>query len=144
MFLYLICREWKNNPEIIQEWINFRSCCHIAKLSCSFIQTGSRGCCPPPVHELNSVWLLTDDCNLLLIPAETDWAAQYATAERQHSVQACRCPLHSLTPCPAPAPPLPASPSPRLHFLLVYLLCRRSQASNWLAGLIWQHPPPSP
>ncbi len=95
------------------------------------------------LSKLNTERLLTDDYNPLLIPVETNWAAQCNTAERQHSVQACRCPLHSLTPCPATAPPL-LSPSSCLHFLLVYLLCRRSQASNWLVGLIWQHPPPSP
>lgn len=46
--------------------------------------------------------------------------------------------LCSLTLCPATASP--SSPSFRLHFLLVYLLCRRSQASNWLVGLICPAP----
>lgn len=41
---------------------------------------------PVPVQKLNSVWCLTDDCNPLLIPVETNWAAQYTTAEQQRSV----------------------------------------------------------
>ena len=53
-------------------------------------------------------------------------------------------PSAQLTSVSCPPPPPPSSLLSRRHFLLVYLLCRWSRVSNWLVGLIWQHPSPSP
>lgn len=52
------------------------------------------------------------------------WAAQYSTAERWRSVQACRCPLHSLTlrPATAPHPALTLTPLPISTFSL-FIYC---------------------
>lgn len=67
---------------------------------------------------------------VILIPVETHWAAQHNTAEQQRSVPACGCPLQlNSVSCLCPPTLLLSLPS-RLQFLLVYLLCRRSQASN--------------
>lgn len=88
------------------------------------------------------MWLLTDDCNPLLIPLGC--TIQHCRAVAQCAgLQMPSAQLNSASCYRSPPRPHPHPPS-HLHFLLVYLLCRRSQASNWLVGLIWQHPPPSP
>lgn len=76
---------------------------------------------PVPVQKLNSMWLLADDCNPLLI-----LLGCHNTALRSggRSVQACRCPLHSLTlrPATAPRPALTLSPLPISTFSL-FIYC---------------------